>query len=188
MKGYIVGFSENIALRCLFDVAGEPPCRLDGKVRVTSDDLHSEADGGVCDKSADSAESDNAESLAEELRTREFGAFFLYKSHGGGIAGKALLPFDTVGDTAGGEEERAKSQLLHSVCIRPGGVEDAYTRLCTALDGDIVDQGSGAGDAEKLGIELHIGHDSRAHHNGVGALDGFTDHVVLFTETDIFDA
>lgn len=188
MKRDVVGFGEYVALRRLFDIAGEPPRRLDREVWVATDDLHTKAYGGVSHKASDSAEADNAEGLAEDLGARKFGAFFLYEAGGGGITGKSLFPLDAIGDAAGGEEERAEGQLLHAVGVRAGGIEDTDARLRTALDGNIRDRGAGAGYAEKLGVELHIGHDRRAHHNGVGTLDRFADHIVLSAETGILDA
>ena len=151
-----------------------------GQVRVVAVDVHAQGQGDVGHQRADGSQADDAQGLLIDLRPDEGGLALFH--HGGDIhAGVHLLPHPAGGalNVAGGQQHGADHQLLDGVGVGAGGAEHGDARLGAAVQGDVVDAGTGPGDGQQVpgeGIVVELG---GAHQNGVLVLLGVGDDVSL---------
>ena len=112
-----------------------------GEVRVVGEDLHAEGIGALGDFSADAAEAEDAEVLAEEFGAGEGLAVPLAFAH----------RLDGFGYRAGQGEEVGEGQLGGRDGVTRRGVHHDHAALSGGIHVDVVDADAGAADADQTG-------------------------------------
>ena len=161
------------------NAAIEPPCGVDGEVRVIAQGLHAKARGRVGDDGADGAQADDAEPLARQLDTREPFLDLLGPPHQVRVVTVLAHPLVSPNDVATCKQHAAKDQLLDSVCIGTRGVEDDDALLGAALEGDVVDSRAGTGDGKQPRWKRELEEVGAPHHDGVGLVKVVYEAVAL---------
>ena len=160
------------------DLAAQMPGGIDGNIGVIAVDIHAQVDGRVGDADTDGAQTDDTDLLALQLDAGKL-FLFLFRCLGDiGIVPVGTDPVDALDDVAGGQEHAGKDQLLDAVRVGTGGVEHDDSLLSAALEGNVVDAGTCAGDGQQVVGELHIVHGCAAHQDAVGILD--VAHLLIF--------
>ena len=96
---------------------------------------------------------------------------------------EALCPVDAAHPVTGGKQQCAHSKLLDTVCVCTRGVEHHDALLCAAVNGNVVDTCTSAGDGKQLGVEGHLVHLGRAHHDTNGCFYLCADVVYVCVKT-----
>ena len=82
-------------------------------------------------------------------------------------------------DVAGGEQQGADGHLLDGVGVGAGSVEDHDALFGAAVGGNVVEAGTGTGDAEELGVEGHVVKGGGTDEQGFGRLHVGTGRAVV---------
>ena len=180
VDGEDVGLLEDLVhVGGALDVGGQLPGVLDRHGRVEADDVEAEAEGRVGDLDADGAQADDAEGAAGQLEALELLLAGLDGlGHGVSVGVVELVGVAGRGDeVAGGDEDAREDELLDSVRVGAGRVEDRDAELGHPGDRDVVRAGAGAADREQGGGNLHVVQLGGADEEGGGLLDAGADLV-----------
>ena len=125
VKCYIVSVLEYLLKgSSLVYVVVDVPSRVNAEVGVTAENAHSKVYSCVCNHSADSSKTNNAKLFAEKLNARELGLACLNSLCNALCSCESLSPLDSSHDVTGSKHERADSELLNSVSVSAGSVEN----------------------------------------------------------------
>ena len=169
MQGDIVALLEYFLVALyIVNLAGELQSVLNGEVRVSAVNVHAEFSGCVGYQDTNSAQTDNAELLAHDLRTYELALALLDQlSYFVALALEGLDPVHSSRDLSGGQQQTCDDKLLNGVCVSAGGVEYYNALLGALVDRDIVYACARSCDSEEVPGQLHLVHGSGAHENCV---------------------
>ena len=153
----------------LFDVMDpclQRPCGRYGNIRIISIDIHAQGSGCIRHLHADRAQSDDTELLSHDLRSGKL-ALSLFHRLCDIRPFQGLHPFDAFDDLARCQQKARDGQLFDRIRIRPRRIEDDDARLAAALQRNVVDTGTGTGDALERCRKLHLMKRCAAHQDRI---------------------
>ena len=159
MDGYVVTAWIKI-LQCVNDVYSVwkwVSC-LYWKERIVSDDLHAETFSSICNQYANSAQTDDTESLAFDLSTGELSFALLDSLAYAFSSGKSTCPLETCRDVSCCHEQTWQAEFLYCIGIGTGSIEYHNTLFSALVERYIVYTGSGSAYCQQILWKLHFMH------------------------------
>ena len=153
----------------LAHLRGQTPRRLDGDLRIETDDFHAEADRRIRHQAPDCTQPDNAQCASGQFGAGEFLFAVLHLF----VQGR-IVALHTRGkpqrrhDIARGQQHAGDDQFFHRVGIRARRVEYRHAARAHLLHRNIIRPCSGARDRQHAGGNLHLQHVVRTHQDGIG--------------------
>lgn len=158
------------------DLTGKLESTLDGKTGVISNNVHSKGGGSIpSGTGANVSKTDNSKTFAHNLTATEQSLVLLDALPGLSALSKGLHVVNTINDATGTKKHTAKDQLLDSICVGTGCVEDGDAQLGHARDRDVVGTGTATGDGtdgvgDLLLLELVAAEEDGVGVGGVGTV------------------
>ena len=168
MDGDVVAQGQHVVqVHTVVYLAAQVPGCLNGDVGVVAVHFHAQLDGAVGHAGADGTQTDDAQRLALDLVAHELLLALFHGLGHGRVSGKALAPLGGVGHIAAAGDQHPDHQFSHGVGVGTGSVEHHDALLTAAVQGDVVDPGTGAGDGQQIVVEGGVQQVGAAHQNAV---------------------
>ena len=168
MDGDVVAQGEHVVqVHAVVYLAAQVPGGVNGDVGVVAVDLHAQRNGAVGHAGADGTQTDDAQRLALDLVAHELLLALFHALGHGGIPGKALRPLGGGGHIAAARDQHPDDQFGHGVGVGTGGVEHHDALLTAAVQRDVVDTGTGAGNGQQVVVEGGVQQVGAAHKDAV---------------------
>ncbi|CCY19493.1 unknown [Eubacterium sp. CAG:786] len=176
-------FEDLLVALYVVDLAGKLKSVLNGKIRVSAVNVHAEFCSCVSYQDTDSAQTDNTELLAHDLRTYELALALLDQlSYLVALALESLDPVHSSRDLSGGKKQTSDDQFLNCIRVSAGGVEYYNALLAALVNRDIVDACARSCDSQQVGGQFHLVHGSGANQDSVRICDIITNGVLALVE------
>ena len=126
-------------------------CCANRQERVSTNDLHAQCNCGICHQRTDSAQTDDTQGLALDLRTCELAlALFHLLCHRCFAVFQSCCPCHCLRNLTGGDEQTGQHQFLYGIGIGTRCVEYTDASLRAAIQRNVVDACAGTGNCLQI--------------------------------------
>ena len=157
MDGDVIAERQHVVqVDTVVHLAAQVPGRVNGDVGIVAVDLHAQRDGTVGHPGTDGTQTDDAQRLALDLVAHKL-LFALFHTLGhGGIPGQPLGPLGGVSHIAAARDQHSDDQLGHGIGVGTRRVEHHDALLTAAVQRDVVDACTGAGNGQQVVLERGV--------------------------------